>query len=132
MKIELAKTAGFCFGVNRAVNILYEMVEKGEKVCTLGPIIHNPQVTGELQSRGVEIAETPSQVPKDAKLVLRTHGVTKQTVEELDRLGIEYIDAACPFVLKIHKLVSEHSTPDTVFLIAGDADHPEVCGFIIQ
>ncbi len=129
MKIELAKTAGFCFGVNRAVNILYEMVEKGEKVCTLGPIIHNPQVTGELQSKGVEIAETPSQVPKDAKLVLRTHGVTKQTVEELDRLGIEYIDAACPFVLKIHKLVSEHSTPDTVFLIAGDADHPEVCGF---
>ena len=75
MKITLAKTAGFCFGVNRAVNMVYELIVKGEKVCTLGPIIHNPQLVSELESKGVRIVESPEEVKEDEILVIRSHGV---------------------------------------------------------
>ena len=103
MQIKIAKTAGFCFGVNRAVDRLYQMVRSGEKVCTLGPIIHNPQVIDDLRSKGVVIANSIDEIPKDTKLVLRTHGVEKQVIDELKARGYEYWDAACPFVKKIHK-----------------------------
>ena len=76
-KIKLAKTAGFCFGVNRAVDMLYKMVEDGQKVCTLGPIIHNPQVINDLKSKGVAIYDTPEEIPDDVTVVIRTHGVEK-------------------------------------------------------
>ena len=75
MEIKLAKTAGFCFGVNRAVDMLYGMVENGEKVCTLGPIIHNPQVIDDLAKKGVVIIENENEVPENTKVVIRTHGV---------------------------------------------------------
>ncbi len=129
MQIEVAKTAGFCFGVNRAVDILYKMVDEGRKVCTLGPIIHNPVVIEELESRGVKIIDTPSEAPEGYEVVIRAHGVTKETVEELNELTIDYTDATCPYVLKIHKIIKENSTKDNVVLIAGDEKHPEVCGF---
>ncbi len=128
MQIKLAKSAGFCFGVNRAVDRLYSMVKNGERVCTLGPIIHNPQVIEDLKSKGVVIADTLNDIPPDTKLVLRTHGVEKQVIEELKKRGYEYWDAACPFVRKIHKIVTDNSDENTVVLIAGDADHPEVQG----
>lgn len=128
-RIKLAKTAGFCFGVNRAVDMLYKMVESGEKVCTLGPIIHNPQVIADLESRGVKIAETPQDAPEGYKIVIRTHGVTEGTIDQIEALGREYINATCPFVMKIHKIIREHSAEDTVTLIAGDDHHPEVQGF---
>ena len=128
MKISLAESAGFCFGVNRAVDMLYSMVESGEKVCTLGPIIHNPQVIEDLKSKGVVIAETVEDIPKDTKLVIRTHGVEKSVIDELDRQGCEYRDATCPFVKKIHKIVTDNSDENTVVLIAGDENHPEVQG----
>ena len=128
-RIKLAKTAGFCFGVNRAVDMLYKMVESGEKVCTLGPIIHNPQVIADLESRGVKIAETPKDAPEGYKIVIRTHGVTEGTIDQIEALGREYINATCPFVMKIHKIIREHSAEDTVTLIAGDDHHPEVQGF---
>ena len=76
-KIKLAKTAGFCFGVNRAVDMLYDMVRSGQKVCTLGPIIHNPQVIEDLKSKGVRIISDPDEVPIDVTVVIRTHGVEK-------------------------------------------------------
>lgn len=128
MQIKLAKSAGFCFGVNRAVDRLYQMVKSGEKVCTLGPIIHNPQVIKDLKSKGVVIADTIDDIPPGTKLVLRTHGVEKQVIDELKKRGYEYWDAACPFVRKIHKIVTDNSDENTVVLIAGDANHPEVQG----
>lgn len=128
MEIKLAKTAGFCFGVNRAVDMLYKMVDKGERVCTLGPIIHNPQVVEDLKSRGVVIAEGPETVPQNTKVVIRTHGVEKQITDLLTEKNIEYCDATCPFVKKIHKIVSDNSDENNVVLIAGDENHPEVQG----
>ncbi len=128
MQIKLAKTAGFCFGVNRAVDRLYQMVKSGESVCTLGPIIHNPQVIDDLKSKGVVIANSIDEIPQNTKLVLRTHGVEKQVIDELKARGYEYWDAACPFVKKIHKIVTDNSDENSVVLIAGDANHPEVQG----
>ncbi len=127
-KITLAEKAGFCFGVNRAINIIEELVDKGHKVATLGPIIHNHQVIDDLSARGVCVVDEPSQVPEDAILVLRTHGVTQQVLKEVESCGCDYIDAACPFVKKIHKIVLDNSTEETVTIIAGDENHPEVKG----
>lgn len=129
MEIKLAKTAGFCFGVNRAVDMLYDMVKNGEKVCTLGPIIHNPQVISDLENRGVKIISDPDETPIGSKIVIRTHGVTEQMIEKIQDNGIEYLNATCPFVMKIHNIIKENSTCGTVTLIAGNGEHPEVQGF---
>lgn len=128
MEIKLAKTAGFCFGVNRAVDMLYSMVEKGEKVCTLGPIIHNPQVIDDLASKGVKIIESESDVPESTKVVIRTHGVEKNVIDTLKKNNIDFCDATCPFVKKIHRIITENSDENTLVLIAGDENHPEVQG----
>lgn len=127
MNVILAKTAGFCFGVDRAVNLVYDLVNKGERVCTLGPIIHNNQVVADLESRGVKIIDDVSDCPDGYTVVIRTHGVEKDVIDKADSDGVKYINATCPFVLKIHKIVSEQ--PDgIVTLIAGDENHPEVKG----
>ncbi|MBR5262607.1 MAG: 4-hydroxy-3-methylbut-2-enyl diphosphate reductase, partial [Clostridia bacterium] len=128
MEIKLAKTAGFCFGVNRAVDMLYKMVEDGERVCTLGPIIHNPQVIDDLADKGVVIIDSEKDVPAGTKVVIRTHGVEKQVIDSLKSSGIDYCDATCPFVRKIHKIITDNSDSNTLVLIAGDANHPEVQG----
>lgn len=125
--IILAKTAGFCFGVDRAVNLVYDLVNKGEKVCTLGPIIHNAQLVSDLENRGVKIIEKVDEAPKDYTVVVRTHGVEKEVVDELENKGISYVNATCPFVTKIHNIVKKQSE-DTIVLIAGDKNHPEVLG----
>lgn len=125
--IKLAKTAGFCFGVDRAVNLVYDLVEKGEKVCTLGPIIHNSQLVSDLESRGVRIIDDISDCPNGYTVVIRTHGVEKSVIDEAEKSNVRYIDATCPFVSKIHRIVSEQPE-DTVTLIAGDENHPEVMG----
>ncbi|MGN1316718.1 MAG: bifunctional 4-hydroxy-3-methylbut-2-enyl diphosphate reductase/30S ribosomal protein S1 [Acutalibacteraceae bacterium] len=127
-EITLAKKAGFCFGVDRAVKLIEQLVGEGKKVATLGPIIHNSQVIADLESRGVSVIENVSQVPEGAVLVLRTHGVTKEVLEEVEKIGCDYIDAACPFVKKIHRIITENSSEDIVTLIAGDENHPEVKG----
>ena len=87
MKITLAKTAGFCFGVNRAVQMVYDLVEKGEKVCTLGPIIHNSQMVNELKEKGVRIVENPSDALADETLVVRSHGVGAEVYKRANELG---------------------------------------------
>ena len=125
--IKLAKTAGFCFGVDRAVNLVYELVEKGEKVCTLGPIIHNSQLVADLESKGVKIINEISDCPEGYTVVIRTHGVEKSVIDSADESSINYIDATCPFVSKIHRIVREQQE-GTVTLIAGDENHPEVMG----
>ena len=128
-KIELAKTAGFCFGVDRAVSTLYKMVEEKKKVCTLGPIIHNPSVIGDLQKRGVGIIEHPDEAPEGTTVVIRTHGVEKFVLDELKKRGTDYIDLTCPFVKKIQSIVERHCGENRLLLIAGDENHPEVRGF---
>ncbi|MBE6750101.1 MAG: bifunctional 4-hydroxy-3-methylbut-2-enyl diphosphate reductase/30S ribosomal protein S1 [Ruminococcaceae bacterium] len=130
MKITLAKTAGFCFGVNRAVNMVYELLDKGEKVCTLGPIIHNPQLVKELEDRGVRIVESPSEVVEGETLVIRSHGVSAAVFKEAEQKNLKIADATCPFVSKIHKIVAEKSGAGYVTVIAGDENHQEVKGII--
>lgn len=127
-KITLAKTAGFCFGVNRAVNLLENLVENGEKACTLGPIIHNPQVISHFESHGVRVIDSPDDCRADETLVVRTHGVEKEVLSAVEEIGRPFLNATCPFVTKIHKIVRENSTPENVTLIAGDSRHPEVVG----
>ena len=129
MKVTVAETAGFCFGVDRAVNLVYRMLEEGRRVCTIGPIIHNPQVIEDLQAKGVRIIESADCADDGYEVVIRAHGVSKDVIERLEDLSVGYTDATCPYVLKIHKLVKKHSSENNVVLIAGDETHPEVCGF---
>ena len=130
MKITVAKTAGFCFGVDRAVNTVYDLLEKGKKVCTLGPIIHNPQLVEELNQKGARIVGVPDEVGKGETLVIRSHGVPKSTLKYAETLGIDVVDATCPFVSKIHKIVSEQSGRGDIIFIAGDKNHSEVIGIM--
>ena len=127
MQIKLAETAGFCFGVNRAVDLVYELVQNGEKVCTLGPIIHNQQLVDDLSARGVKTIDSPADCEAGYKIVVRTHGVEKSVIEDIENRNIPFVNATCPFVLKIHKIV-EKQNDNTVTLIAGDENHPEVRG----
>ncbi len=128
MPVRLAESAGFCFGVNNAVNQVYRLLDQGEKVCTLGPIIHNPQVVDKLASRGVTIVDDPADVPADSVLVIRSHGVPQSTYRQVEELGVRCCDTTCPFVAKIHKIVDEHSAAGATVLIAGNPEHPEVLG----
>lgn len=131
MKIILAKSAGFCFGVNRAVTIVNNLFEEGKKVTTLGPIIHNPHMVAELAERGVEIADTPNDLSSmDRTLVIRSHGVPQSVIDEIEQKGISYENATCPFVSKIHQIVKDNSREGKVVLIAGDENHPEVQGIV--
>ena len=130
MKITKAETAGFCFGVNRAVNMVYDLLDSGKQVCTLGPIIHNPQLVAELEGRGVRIVSSPEEVNEGETLVIRSHGVEKSVYDNACNLGVDVADATCPFVEKIHKIVAENSAEGAVTIIAGDRDHQEVKGII--
>ncbi len=126
-QIILAKTAGFCFGVDRAVNLVYDLVNDGKKVCTLGPIIHNAQLVADLESKGVKIIDDISEAPQGYTVVVRTHGVEKNVLDELENKNIDFVNATCPFVTKIHNIVKKQDE-NTVVLIAGDKNHPEVLG----
>ena len=130
MKITLAKTAGFCFGVNKAVQTVYDLLDENKKVCTLGPIIHNPQLVSDLETRGVRIVSSPNEVIGGETLVIRSHGVEKSVIDLCEKSNVTYVDATCPFVAKIHKIVYEHSLEGYTTIIAGDKNHQEVKGII--
>lgn len=130
MRVELAKTAGFCFGVDRAVSAVYQLLEEGKRAATLGAIIHNPQVTGDLADRGVVTVTDPAETPEGCTLVIRSHGVPREVEERIEQLGIPCVDATCPFVKKIHNLAAQAGEQGRVFLLAGDRDHPEVQGIM--
>ncbi|MBQ9964591.1 MAG: bifunctional 4-hydroxy-3-methylbut-2-enyl diphosphate reductase/30S ribosomal protein S1 [Clostridia bacterium] len=127
-KIFVAKSAGFCFGVKRAVDAVYELLDSGKKVCTLGPIIHNPQMVQALADRGVSIVEDPADTPPDTTLVIRSHGVAQNVYDAIASAQIMCYDATCPFVAKIHRIVAQQSAAGATVLIAGDENHPEVMG----
>lgn len=126
-KICVAKSAGFCFGVDRAVKIVYNELDNRNNVVTLGPIIHNSNVVSDLKAKGVYPVEL-SDVKKENTVIIRSHGVGLDVYEELEQKGAEVIDATCPFVARIHKIANEKSSEGYTILIAGDVSHPEVIG----
>ena len=130
MQIILAKTAGFCFGVNRAVKLTYELLEQGRPVATLGPLIHNPQVVEDLESKGAITCDSMDDVPDGCEVVIRSHGVGQSVYDKISTRRLAYHDATCPFVTKIHKIAARAGAEGAMLLVAGDAKHPEVQGIV--
>ena len=131
MEVIVAKTAGFCFGVKRAVEQVYEQIEKAERpVYTFGPIIHNEQVVEDLAQKGVRVIDTEEELETvcDAIVIIRSHGVGKHIYDLLERNGVTVVDATCPFVKKIHRIVQEQQAAGRRVIIVGNPDHPEVQG----
>ena len=130
MEVTLAKTAGFCFGVKRAVDKVYELADKEDKVYTFGPIIHNEEVVRDLESKGVQVLNSSDELTEvtDGIVVIRSHGVPKEVYQLMEEKQIRYADATCPFVRKIHKLVEKHSREGRRIVIVGNDHHPEVEG----
>ena len=130
MQIILAKTAGFCFGVNRAVKLTYELLEQGRPVATLGPLIHNPQVVEDLESKGAITCDSVDDVPDGYEVVIRSHGVGQSVYDKISTRRLAYHDATCPFVTKIHKIAAQAGAEGAMLLVAGAAKHPEVQGIV--
>ena len=131
MEVKVAKTAGFCFGVQRAVDKVYELIDScQDRLFTLGPIIHNEEVVNDLEKKGVRVAseEELKTLPKGSTVVIRSHGVGKKVYDQLKECGLSYVDVTCPFVLKIHRIVEKESKAGSHIVIIGDPDHPEVVG----
>lgn len=131
MNVIAAKSAGFCFGVNKAVNTVYEQIEKSTlPVYTFGPIIHNETVVSELAEKGVRVLHSVEELDalKEGTVIIRSHGVPRSIREKMNREGIVCVDATCPFVAKIHRIVQEDSAEGRMILIAGNPEHPEVQG----
>ena len=132
MKVTLAESAGFCFGVKRAVDLVYEESLEAEQVYTYGPIIHNEDVVEDLKKKGVEVINSSEELKDIAEgtIIIRSHGVSKDTFEEMNRNGRKVMDATCPYVLKIHKVVAQHSEEGRYIIVVGSAEHPEVEGIV--
>lgn len=135
MEILLAKSAGFCFGVTRAVNTVYEEIEKlqedkNRKIYTFGPIIHNEEVVNDLERKGVEVVNSIEEFDTLEKgtVIIRSHGVSKSVYDKIKEKGFDIIDATCPFVKKIHDTVFEKGKENYEIVIIGNAKHPEVEG----
>ncbi|MCI6630748.1 MAG: 4-hydroxy-3-methylbut-2-enyl diphosphate reductase [Lachnospiraceae bacterium] len=130
MEVILAKSAGFCFGVKRAVETVYQQTETGKQIYTYGPIIHNEQVVSDLERRGVKVIDSDDDLGKvkDGTIVIRSHGVSKEINRQIEEQGIECIDATCPFVKRIHRVVEKASREGKQIVIIGNPGHPEVEG----
>lgn len=129
MEILLAKQAGFCFGVKRATQMAFEAAEKGEKTFTLGPIIHSPQVVQKLEEMGVKVLHNIAD-QDSGTIIIRSHGVAAEELEEAVRKSLDIIDATCPFVKKAQDHVQSLSQTGYDVVVVGDADHPEVQGIV--
>ena len=132
MEVVLAKSSGFCFGVKRAVDRVYEQLADHKKIYTYGPIVHNEDVVKDLEKQGVRVLNTKEELEAltEGSVVIRAHGVPKRIYEIMEQRGIECIDATCPFVKRIHKIVEKESTEGRHIIIVGNAKHPEVEGIM--
>ena len=140
MAVVLARSAGFCFGVDRAVEAVYRVLEEEEKkalternpIYTYGPIVHNERIVEELEKRGVRVLKSISELTDLDRgiVVIRAHGVGKEIYESLEKKGLKLVDSSCPFVRKIQKLVAEHSKKGESVIVMGDPKHPEVQGIL--
>jgi len=131
LKITVAKTAGFCFGVKRAVDEVYRQIETGLKpVYTYGPVIHNEQVMEKLEKKGVRVIRGEEELSdvSGGTIIIRAHGIGRDLEEKLRKTGCRIVDATCPFVKKIHEIVDQESKNGVTVIIAGNPDHPEVRG----
>lgn len=134
MEIKVAKSAGFCFGVEKAVDTLDILLEENKKIkqpiYTFGEIIHNPHVVKKYEKLGVQIIHSLEEldVVEKGKILIRSHGVTRQTLFEIEEKGFEYVDATCPFVKRIHRIVDKAAGNGHNVLIFGNKDHPEIYG----
>ena len=132
--VVVAESAGFCFGVKRAVEIVENQIKEtsGKPIYTYGPIIHNEIVVSEFEANGVKVLEedVPLDTVEPGIVIIRSHGVAHKVIQELQEKGFEIVDATCPFVLKIHKLVQEFDEKGYRIVIVGNESHPEVCGII--
>ncbi|MBE5883117.1 MAG: 4-hydroxy-3-methylbut-2-enyl diphosphate reductase [Lachnospiraceae bacterium] len=132
MEVRLAECAGFCFGVKRAVDTVYEQVEKGKTIYTYGPIVHNEEVVKDLEEKGVRVIENKDELlsldSENATVIIRAHGVPREIYDILERKGFECVDATCPFVKRIHKIVEKESSEGKHIIIIGNPGHPEVEG----
>lgn len=129
MEIRIADKAGFCFGVDRAVKIAYDTAEKGgQKIFTYGMLIHNRDVTRDLENMGVQCAECLDDIPEGAAVIIRAHGISEAEYKRLEEKSVQIIDATCPYVKRIHKIVKEEHEKGCQVVIAGDCNHPEVKG----
>lgn len=127
MEIIVAKSAGFCFGVDKAINTVYNELEK-EKLYTYGPLIHNKKVIEDLEQKGANIINSIDDIEQERTVIIRSHGVSKQLYKDLETKNIRYIDCTCPFVKKIHNIVEENYKAGNTIVIIGDKAHPEVIG----
>ena len=131
MEIRLAKSAGFCFGVKRAVEQVYTQADSGKKIYTYGPIIHNEEVVKDLEKKGVHVIdETNLDEVSEGTVIIRSHGVEKAVCDRIQERGLECVDATCPFVKRIHKVVEKESAAGKQIVIIGNATHPEVVGIM--
>ena len=132
MEVKVAKTAGFCFGVKRAVETVYEQVEKekDKQIYTYGPIIHNEEVVKDMKKRGVKVIRTEEELEnlESGVVIIRSHGVSKRIYDKLAERNITCVDATCPFVKKIHNIVKKESEVGSQIVIIGNNEHPEVEG----
>ncbi|MBD9157892.1 MAG: 4-hydroxy-3-methylbut-2-enyl diphosphate reductase [Lachnospiraceae bacterium] len=131
MEVRLAKTAGFCFGVRRAVDTVYEQVEQAEgPIYTYGPIVHNEIVVQELEEKGVKVLNSEEELKSLTRgtVIIRAHGVGEKVYELLKQQGVNLVDATCPFVKKIHRIARKEEANGRHILIIGNAKHPEVEG----
>ncbi len=131
MKVTVARSAGFCFGVKRAVNTCYEQAQEGRKpIYTFGPIIHNEQVVDDLKEKGVFPIKDEAELAKirEGTVIIRSHGVSEKIYKQIHAQGLTLVDATCPFVKKIHRIVKERTDDGWDVVIVGRAVHPEVEG----
>ncbi|MDT3844928.1 MAG: 4-hydroxy-3-methylbut-2-enyl diphosphate reductase [Bacillota bacterium] len=133
MRVIVAESAGFCFGVKRAMDIVEKQISEGIKpIYTYGPIIHNEEVVSDLEFRGVKVLENEEDLlaVREGTVILRSHGVARRVYDLLNERGIRYVDVTCPFVSKIHQIVQEQNRNGRRVIIVGSADHPEVQGIV--
>ena len=132
MEVILAKTAGFCFGVKRAVDTVYEQIETGKKIYTYGPIIHNEEVVKDLETKGVTVIEDLKELKDchEGTVIIRSHGVSMEEYNFIKDCNLEIVDATCPFVKKIHNIVEQESEAGKHVVIIGSREHPEVQGIM--
>lgn len=130
MDVKVAKSAGFCFGVKRAVDLVYEQACIPGALYTYGPIIHNEEVVHDLEKKGVQVIHSTDELERleKGRVIIRSHGVGQETQQRLEAAGFEVLDATCPFVKKIHRIVAEHSGAGDHIIIIGNPTHPEVQG----